>query len=135
MLRAPCLADRWLLLTVCSRGREKERSSSLSFLRRQPPYPHSSLLAQSLRKNLGKESACNAGDPSSIPGSGRALEEGLATHSRMFAGKSHGQWNLAGYSPWDHRESDMTERLTHTSLPLWGPCPCDLLLTKGPISK
>ena len=23
--------------------------------------------------------------------------------------ESHGQRNLAGYSPWDHKESDMTE--------------------------
>ena len=27
--------------------------------------------------SAGKESACNAGDPSSIPGSGRPLEEGI----------------------------------------------------------
>ena len=27
-------------------------------------------------------------------------------------GESHGQKSLAGYSPWDHKESDMTERLT-----------------------
>ena len=26
----------------------------------------------------------------------------------------HGQRNLAGCSPWGHKESDMTERLTHT---------------------
>ena len=33
---------------------------------------HASLLASS----AGKESACNAGDPGSIPGSGRSLGEG-----------------------------------------------------------
>ena len=27
------------------------------------------------------------------------LEEGLATHSSMFPGESHGQKSLAGYSP------------------------------------
>ena len=27
--------------------------------------------------SAGKESACNAGDPSSIPGSGRSAEEGI----------------------------------------------------------
>ena len=26
-------------------------------------------------------------------------------------GKSHGQWSLAGYSPWGHKVSDKTERL------------------------
>ena len=33
----------------------------------------------------------------------------------FLPGESHGQRNLAGYSPWGHKESDMTERLsTHT---------------------
>ena len=29
-------------------------------------------------------------------------------------GKSHGQRSLAGYSPWGHRESNMTEHGAHT---------------------
>ena len=33
----------------------------------------------------GKESACNAGDPASIPGLGRNLEKGMATHSSILA--------------------------------------------------
>ena len=34
----------------------------------------------------GKESACNAGDPSSTSGSGRyRLEKGMATHSSILA--------------------------------------------------
>ena len=32
-----------------------------------------------------KESACSAGDPGSIPGSGRSLEKGMATHNSVFA--------------------------------------------------
>ena len=33
----------------------------------------------------------------------------------LMPGESHGQKNLGGYSPWGHKESDMTERaLTHT---------------------
>ena len=28
-------------------------------------------------RSVGKESACNAGDPDSIPGSGRSAEEGI----------------------------------------------------------
>ena len=28
--------------------------------------------------------------------------------------KFHGQRNLAGYSPWGHKESDTTEGLSHT---------------------
>ena len=32
-----------------------------------------------------KESACNVGDPGSIPGLGRSLEEGMATLSSILA--------------------------------------------------
>ena len=33
----------------------------------------------------------------------------MATPSSILAGESQGQRNLVGYSPWGHRESDMTE--------------------------
>ena len=33
----------------------------------------------------GKESACNVGDLDLIPGLGRSLEEGMATHSSILA--------------------------------------------------
>ena len=29
----------------------------------------------------------------------------------FLPGKSHGRWNLVGYNPWGHKESDMTEWL------------------------
>ena len=35
----------------------------------------------------GKASACNAGDPGSIPGSGRSLEKEMAIHSSTLAWK------------------------------------------------
>ena len=35
--------------------------------------------------SVGKESACNAGDLGSIPGLGRSLEKGMATHSSILA--------------------------------------------------
>ena len=37
------------------------------------------------------------------------LEEGMATHSSILAWRIHGQRSLAGYNPWDHKESDRTE--------------------------
>ena len=52
----------------------------------------------------------DAGDTSLIPGLGRSLEEEIGTHSSILAWKIHGQRSLAGYSPWDCRELDMTER-------------------------
>ena len=36
----------------------------------------------------------------------------MATHSRIHAWKSHGQKSLVGNSPWGHKESDKTERLS-----------------------
>ena len=51
----------------------------------------------------GKESACNEGDLGSIPESGRSLEKGMAPHSSILPGESHGQKSLTDYSPWDLR--------------------------------
>ena len=51
-----------------------------------------------------KNPPANAGDLSSIPGSGRSPGEGV-----FLPGESHGQWILPGYSPQSHKESDTTE--------------------------
>ena len=40
-----------------------------------------------------------------------SLEKAMATHSSTLAWKSHGQRSLVGYSPWDRKELDTTERL------------------------
>ena len=40
--------------------------------------------------STSKASACNAGDPGSIPGSGISLEEEMATHSSTLAWKIPG---------------------------------------------
>ena len=46
-----------------------------------------------------KESACNAGDPGSIPGLGRSPGEGNGDPFQSFLpGKSHRQKSLMGYS-------------------------------------
>ena len=100
-----------------------------------------------------RESTCNAGDPSSVAGSGRSPGEGIGYPLQyswaslvaqlvknlpvvqkacvqslawkdtlekgifpflptpvFWPGEFHGQRSLAGYSPWGHKESDMTER-------------------------
>ena len=54
----------------------------------------------------GKVSACNVGDPGSIPGPGRSPAEEMATHSGILPGKSHGWGSLVGYSPWGLKDSD-----------------------------
>ena len=58
----------------------------------------------------GKESACNAGDPGSIPGLGRSPGEGIGYPLQYSCLENpHGQKILVGYSPWGYKESDMTE--------------------------
>ena len=52
------------------------------------------------------------GDPGSIRGSGKSLGDGMASAPVFLPGDSHGQRSLAGYSPWVHKESNITEQLT-----------------------
>ena len=56
-----------------------------------------------------KNPPANAGDVGSIPGSGGSVEKGWQLTPVFLPGESHGQRSLAGYSPWDHKESDTTE--------------------------
>ena len=44
------------------------------------------------------------------------LKKGMAITPVFLPGKFHGQRSLAGYSPWGHKESDMTECLTYFSI-------------------
>ena len=61
----------------------------------------------------GKESTCNAGDLSSVPGLGRSPGEGHGNPLQYSCLENpYGQRSLAGYSPWGHKESDMTEQLS-----------------------
>ena len=62
--------------------------------------------------SVGKESACNAGDLASIPGSERSPGEGKATHSSILAWRIPWTEEPSGYSTWGHKESAMTEWLT-----------------------
>ena len=64
----------------------------------------------------GKESACNAGDPGSIPGLGRFPWRREWQPTPVFLpGKSHGQKSLVGYSSWGCKELDRTEQLTQST--------------------
>ena len=58
----------------------------------------------------GKESACNVGDPGSIPGSGRSPREwndNPFQDSCLGNPMDRGAWE--SYSPWGHKESDTTD--------------------------
>ena len=62
--------------------------------------------------SVGKESACNVGDPGSIPGSERSTGEGIG-----YPLQCSGLKNSMDYiSAWDHKESYMTEQLSLFSL-------------------
>ena len=41
------------------------------------------------------------------------LEEETATLTSILAWRFYGRRSLMGYNPWGHKESDMTEQLTH----------------------
>ena len=56
-----------------------------SSLSRPVVFPVWSRSARLPCSSNGKESACNAGDLGSIPGSGRSLEKRMATHSSVLA--------------------------------------------------
>ena len=57
----------------------------------------------------GKESACQSGDSDSIPGLGRSPGEGNGNPFQYSCLENpHEQRSLVGYSPWGHKELDMT---------------------------
>ena len=58
----------------------------------------------------GKESACNAGDLGLVPGSGRSPGDGNANRLQYSCLENSME------RPWDHKESDMTKRLTLSSM-------------------
>ena len=59
----------------------------------------------------GKESAYNAGDLGSIPGPGRSLEKGTATHSRILAWRIPWTEEPGGLQLKGVAESDTTEQV------------------------
>ena len=67
---------------------------------------HDSLVPQMVKNLLAMRKT------GSIPGWGISPGGVMATPSSILVGKSYGQRSLAGYSPWDRMESDMTEQLT-----------------------
>ena len=60
--------------------------------------------------SAGKESACNAGDLGLISGLGRPTGEGKGSTPVFWPWEFHGL-----YGPWDRKESDTTEQLSHSS--------------------
>ena len=66
-----------------------------------------------------KNSPANTGDMrnlGSVPGWGRSLEKGMATHSNVLAWRIPGTEEPDGYSLWGRKESNTTEVTEHA----WG---------------
>ena len=60
-----------------------------------------------------KESTCDVGDLGSIPRLGSSPGGGHGNPLQYSCLENpHGQRSLAGYSPWGHKESNMTKRLS-----------------------
>ena len=65
------------------------------------------------RGSDGKESSCSVGDLRSIPGLGRSPGGGHGNPLQYSCLENpQGQRSLVSYSPWSHKESDMTEQLS-----------------------
>ena len=65
------------------------------------------------RGSDGKESTCNVGDLSSIPGLGRSPGKGHGNPLQYSCLENpHGQRSLVGYSPRGRKKLDMTEQLS-----------------------
>ena len=84
--------------TMVSHWEEPRMSKKDRFLY----FPRASLIAQ-----LVKNPPAMQETPVRFLGWEDPLEKGKATHSSVLAGEFHGL-----YSPWGHKESDMTEQLS-----------------------
>ena len=64
----------------------------------------------------GKTSACNVGDPGSIPGLGRSPGEGNGNPIQYACLENpHGQRSLAGYSPWGCKSPTQLSNQSNTT--------------------
>ena len=79
----------------------------------------------------GKESTRNVGNLGSIPGPGKIPGRRKRQPSPVSClEKSYGWRSLVGYRPWSHKESDTTERLTHSVLGAFVSFTCLLHLSR-----
>ena len=80
------------------------------FIKLSPLISYSSILPSFCGGSDSKESSCSVEDLGSIPGLGRFPGGGHGNPLQYsYLETSHGQRSLAGYSPWGHTESDVTE--------------------------
>ena len=66
-----------------------------------------------------KESACNTGDLGLIPGSGKSPGEGNGNPLQDCCLVNPMDRGAVGYSPWGHKEWDMTEAPSGSLITFW----------------
>ena len=99
----------------------KDQFSFQSQRRAMPKKVHTAIQLHSFHIGLpwclsSKESACNARDLGSIPGSQRSSGGGHGNPLQYsYLENPHGQRSLAGRSPWGRTESDTIEQLNSGS--------------------
>ena len=125
---APCFFGKLVTRGIRGRGTMFTHSLGVVFSDFHPSFTFLSGLG--IFVLIGKESTCNAGDLGWIPGLGRWLEKGKATHSSILAwgipwttvGEGGG-WQRVGYN-WE----TFTYLLIEVS---WRPCTRVLLTCKA----
>ena len=79
----------------------KQSKTCYSLLPKLNPYEIKIPFHNNICSTVNKESACNAGDLDSIPGSGRSPGEGNGNPLQYSCLENpHGQRSLSGYSTW-----------------------------------
>ena len=81
----------------------------------QSPVPWASQVALVVKVLPANAGDIRDADP--IPESGNSPDGGYGNPAVCLPGESHGQRSLVGYSPWGHKQSDTTERLSTAPLP------------------
>ena len=99
----------------CSRTWEYSKRCRQIDKRRQFPAEHYHPLWPWLS---GIDSTWNAGDPGSIPGSGRSPGTGNGNPLQYSCLENSMDWGTWQASPWGYKESGMTEQLTLSSTQL-----------------
>ena len=108
--------QHWLLSFVSLAPKEPLVPAMIQTTIRQ--YHSASLVSQTR-----EESACNAGDLSSIPGLGRSPGRRHGNPLQYSCLENpHGQRNPVDYNPWGCKESDITEHL-NTAQKVSSPSP------------
>ena len=98
------------LVKICLQHRRPWFDSSVSKICRRRHRLQTPVFLGFPGGSASRESACSVGDLGSIPGLGRSPGEGLGNPFQCSCLENpHGHRSLAGYSPWGHKELDMTE--------------------------